>query len=448
MTLYKYVCADRIDILQNNQIRFTPTSSLNDPFEMTPVFDRLAEGDIIDAQFLEQVRHCFDDEIAPELPLELHEQAWQYAQKQLNDKTGTARRNLDVTINFATRRFQKEFARLMKTHRAHMGVLSLSECLDNLLMWSHYADEHRGLVIAIDETHPSINARRNDTDEFHHPRLVLYADEKPIPHLMDMDGTSWLLTKSRDWAYEQEWRVLKPLIEPGEEPPSSGVRIDLFDLPADAIEGVILGARCPEETRRNVMILIQTDERYDHAWLQQAELQERSFGLDILPLPSNAPSSRLHEDLRVQVSGDFLDEEAANRVGNLLFAWTRFDHAWPLDLAALSEVIVVDDLDARVRELTDGENDSSGHDYYTVGGYDTDNFNIFLYFSRDSITPFIAHEDANEDILGSLHLVHRGLAHAHDLAQRQRMFGTEYLTAPITGDAVSNGCGLNTLPPS
>jgi len=439
MTLYKYVSAERLDILQENRIRFTPASLLNDPFEMTAIFDGLADGDIIDAQFFEQLRQYFEDDIASILPPEMHEEAWQYAQQQMNDVSGTPRRNLDITINFAIRRLQREFTRLMQEHRENIGVLSLSECSDNLLMWSHYADEHRGFVIAIDETHPALNEQRTETDEFHHPRRVLYADEKPVPHLMDMDGTSLLLTKSRDWAYEQEWRVIKPLNEFREEADIDDEQSDLFILPADAIEGVILGARVPEGIRRSLQILIQIEERYHHTWLQQAELQERSFGLNILPLPSNAPSSHFHENLGVQLSGDYPDEETAYRVGQFLLALARYEHAWPLDLGSLTAIFVVDDLDATIQELTNGSdsaNAAGGHSYYTIGGYEGDNFNIALYLNRNAISPLMGPEDENEDVQPALHFVHRGLAHAHDLAQRQRMFGTEYLTTPYTGAAM------------
>ena len=32
-TLYKYLCPERVDVLQNLRIRFTQVSALNDPFE-------------------------------------------------------------------------------------------------------------------------------------------------------------------------------------------------------------------------------------------------------------------------------------------------------------------------------------------------------------------------------------------------------------------------------
>ena len=48
MTLYKYVTAERIDVLQNGLIRFTQASALNDPWDMRPHVERLiTENDLV-----------------------------------------------------------------------------------------------------------------------------------------------------------------------------------------------------------------------------------------------------------------------------------------------------------------------------------------------------------------------------------------------------------------
>src|SRR4051794_23662244 len=36
LRLFKYCCAERLDVLRNNRIRFTPPSEFNDPFEIVP----------------------------------------------------------------------------------------------------------------------------------------------------------------------------------------------------------------------------------------------------------------------------------------------------------------------------------------------------------------------------------------------------------------------------
>ena len=56
-SLYKYVTADRIDILQNGHIRFTQPSVLNDPFEMSADVTSVREGDRTDMSFGKMVLH-------------------------------------------------------------------------------------------------------------------------------------------------------------------------------------------------------------------------------------------------------------------------------------------------------------------------------------------------------------------------------------------------------
>jgi len=44
MLIYKYVVPDRIDILENGNIRFTQVDALNDPFESYPCFTLYAKS--------------------------------------------------------------------------------------------------------------------------------------------------------------------------------------------------------------------------------------------------------------------------------------------------------------------------------------------------------------------------------------------------------------------
>src|SRR3712207_4510618 len=48
MTLFKYIRAERIDVIDNLEIRFTQPGALNDPFELRPHFESLvAEADVL-----------------------------------------------------------------------------------------------------------------------------------------------------------------------------------------------------------------------------------------------------------------------------------------------------------------------------------------------------------------------------------------------------------------
>lgn len=84
-------------------------------------------------------------------------------------------------------------------------IVCFSEVKDSLLMWSHYADMHKGYVIEIDT-----EKFKKDILEKYHFFKVIY-DEKPIT-LYDMeksrDKQTFLLFKSLEWAYEKEWRYI------------------------------------------------------------------------------------------------------------------------------------------------------------------------------------------------------------------------------------------------
>ncbi|OUS51807.1 hypothetical protein BM607_011295 [Shewanella sp. SACH] len=50
--LFKYLPIDRIDVLENLKIRFSPLMSLNDPFECQPLIDMKNERDMLLQQML------------------------------------------------------------------------------------------------------------------------------------------------------------------------------------------------------------------------------------------------------------------------------------------------------------------------------------------------------------------------------------------------------------
>jgi hypothetical protein len=96
---------------------------------------------------------------------------------------------------------------------ADTSVFCLSETHDNLLMWSHYAQNHTGAVIEFrvlpEVDSPTLAAKpvRYSTQL---PRLIFagLADFERLCHEMVEVIT---LTKSDVWAYEKEWRIVSGL---------------------------------------------------------------------------------------------------------------------------------------------------------------------------------------------------------------------------------------------
>lgn len=109
------------------------------------------------------------------------------------------------------------------------AVLSLTRTPTNALMWAHYADQHRGAVLAIDaEAAGLLDVERNLVPA--HFGNVVYARHRPSGpyHLNQGPAVSvgvthnfvlehyekWqrlFLTKPIEWAYEEEVRVVKTI---------------------------------------------------------------------------------------------------------------------------------------------------------------------------------------------------------------------------------------------
>jgi hypothetical protein len=125
-----------------------------------------------------------------------------------------------------------------------LGVLCLSARYNSPLMWSHYGQQHRGVCVEYDVSTVA-------TDEI---RKVEYGESGEIlassisAWLLD-DNTearrtiegACLLRKSKEWAYEREWRMLGPIgLGPSRIPPAA----------------VIFGLRCSTTLRYSIVKIL------------------------------------------------------------------------------------------------------------------------------------------------------------------------------------------------
>lgn len=88
---------------------------------------------------------------------------------------------------------------------SQIGILFLTESNDDLLMWSHYASNHTGVCIGLDSDKEPFDSAQ--TVEYTADRLLTTAN---VAALSDEELVRQILfRKSRQWAYEREWRVVK-----------------------------------------------------------------------------------------------------------------------------------------------------------------------------------------------------------------------------------------------
>ena len=144
-----------------------------------------------------------------------------------------------------------------------VGILSLTERRDDLLMWSHYANGDRGLCLEF--------ATSIDEVFFGRAQPVVYSDERSIfdprePETKQVEKV--VLTKSKHWTYELEWRIVEHQNGEG-----------LYEFPAETLTGVIFGCWTSDKDKSKV-------KRWIHEGglkpvIYQSKQNGRNFGLEI-----------------------------------------------------------------------------------------------------------------------------------------------------------------------
>lgn len=150
------------------------------------------------------------------------------------------------------------------TEREKIGILSLSDSPDNMLLWAHNGHEHRGVVLKIDIS--EMITERSDPLAVQALVEVKYSD-KSIDYIAEkMPLWLTLMFKSSAWAYERERRLFKSLTELHHK----GNEIYVSDLPPSAIKRVIFGARASGSDEEAAIQLIQTSTAHKHIEIQKA----------------------------------------------------------------------------------------------------------------------------------------------------------------------------------
>jgi len=149
---------------------------------------------------------------------------------------------------------------IQKMLRDGYGVLSLSAKNDSILMWSHYADYHKGFCIQF---------KRSPVNPLGATQPVQYVKEYPcFNYFDDLPGNivkKIFLTKACDWSYEEEWR--------GIQKANTEVRYT-----EDMITGIIFGLRMSDDHKREIYKIFNGNK---HIKFYQAGLMPRKFEIAI-----------------------------------------------------------------------------------------------------------------------------------------------------------------------
>ena len=236
-SLYKYRAFNKYSLqsLINEVVWFSTPASFNDPFDC---------GIHVDEQKMEEsVRAAV-------------EEAYSKAGKS-TDQIPPGKLEAQEEDKQAFQKFRSSVYDLFQS----AGIFSLS-CIDNdILMWSHYADSHRGFCIEYSRTPDNILGEQAEP--------VRYQNDLPSLSAGDVAGSGggidklWL-TKSAHWSYEEEWRVIHT--EGGKA----------FQFPCE-IKSVIFGLKMSDQNRYTIRRILENR----NITFKEATKDERKFAIRI-----------------------------------------------------------------------------------------------------------------------------------------------------------------------
>jgi hypothetical protein len=239
-------------LLLHNELYFSRPTEFNDPLDCCPVPSlRVTEDEF--AKYLNDLY-----------------------KRQMPELSSTdRRRSVRAILNDPMRNHRSgaavgAFRTAMNDAVNSAGVLALSARPDHILMWSHYADSHRGICLRFQAS--------STTPFFGRAQRVLYQVERPVLNLIhDSPGhqsEKALLTKADFWSYEEEWRIVEHEAGPG-----------VHKFPSELLDGVILGARISQGNRESILSWLR--QRPTPTEIFQAQIDPAKFRLQIAAL-SNA----------------------------------------------------------------------------------------------------------------------------------------------------------------
>lgn len=235
--IYKYTNLTSLKkIMRSGKVYFSPPSRFNDPFDCNLTIDTNNTQMEIEEYLTElttkkklsdhQVKTCRDKMLDPEKRFELTNKS-------------------------------------IKEVKESFGISCFSKKFDNLVMWAHYSDKHNGVVIKFDIL--------EDADFFMTPFPIKYKTDYPTFNYLRNKaplGQFLLETKSIDWQYEYELRIMKR--GPG-----------LYKLKKTAIKEIIFGCRVSKSVKNRIS-RIATRRNWADIKFTSAKMNLREFKLDFI----------------------------------------------------------------------------------------------------------------------------------------------------------------------
>lgn len=205
------------DYLLNSYIWMSSPLDFNDPFGVAPYISMDRSPQIL-------YKRCYE--------LVKQQNPW-LTLKLVEKEVIAMSKDLDRLESFVIKAGEKSFK--------EMGIISFSEINHNILMWSHYANNHKGFVLEFDIV--------QDFKNFLPILKVDYSNEYPSidwSRLTPADTAIIFTKKHKGWEYEKEWRCTN----------TDGANTYLEFKP-ETITGLIFGCRAVDKFKQKILKILK-----------------------------------------------------------------------------------------------------------------------------------------------------------------------------------------------
>jgi Protein of unknown function (DUF2971) len=286
--MFKYISAEVAPLFAKTlKVRFTQPSDLNDPFELRPLIDFNSTAEEFRSEVDARITEIFGsvdgvltaierqqatDPNYPALavPVQVFRKmietnptlGQQFMAEMQRHKAEILQRNTRAAV------WETQWQKFQESFGQSLGIFSLTEDPVHTLMWSHYASQHYGVVVEFDENNPWFDQRVSTSDDFRHLVRVTYVQNPQPRTWQQLQGADVLYTKNAEWAYEREWRIIRPVKDGTEVSPGKFC----FEVPADAVSSIIFGCRTTPALETGIRAIVKTNLTLSHVSFKRTKL--------------------------------------------------------------------------------------------------------------------------------------------------------------------------------
>lgn len=248
-------------IITHNEIYFASPRSFNDPFDcrIDWRYELLTEGEF----YLTQLEIFAKNN--PKL--------------ETGELTALAQENTDLFFSLSEDELNAHRLRRQKVFDAETAIFTAASIPDDILMWSHYSESHKGFCVELEHKLlvDLVNKEPLRCKSPILPYKVDYPVDDSYPKLIPLPGLdypAWIkafTTKSKRWDYESEYRLI-----------GFGATDFTVNINSGMLTRVLIGCQMSDSDQGE--ILHELLKRGDHVPVERAFKSKNKFALEFEPV--------------------------------------------------------------------------------------------------------------------------------------------------------------------